>query len=58
MLGWFLLAAVGAAIASGAADSVDDYCNQRGLNYDDVYEKRYVNDDDDLDDRFVGWADD
>ena len=58
MFGWFLLGAVAAAIASGAASDVDDYCNQNGCNYDDVYERRYVDSDDDLDDRFVDWADD
>ena len=58
MFGWFLLGAVAAAIASGVASDVDDYCNQKGCNYDDVYERRYVDSDDDLDDRFVDWADD
>jgi|GEM_PF-3804961 len=58
MLGIFLIGAVVAAIASGAASSEEDYCNQHGLNYDDIYETRHVSDDDDYDDGFVGWADD
>lgn len=58
MIGWFFVGAVVAAIASGAASSVEDYCNQNGCNYDDVYEKRYIDDEDDINDSFVGWADD
>ena len=57
MLGLFLLGAVVAAIKSGECDSVEDYCNQNGCNYDDVYYEKEVSEDDDWTDNFVGWAD-
>ena len=58
MLGLFLIGAVAKALANGTASSVEDYCNQRGCNYDDVYVTRYVRSDDDINDQFIGWADD
>lgn len=57
MLGIFLIGAVAAAIASGAASSEEDYCNQHGCNYDDIYETRCVRSEDDINDQFVCWAD-
>ena len=53
MFGWFLVGAVAAALASGSASSEEDYCNQHGCNYDDIYERRRVRSDE-----FVCWADD
>ncbi len=58
MLGLFLLGAVVAAIKNGECDDIEDYCNQHGCNYDDVYYEKDVSEDDDWDDNFVGWADD
>lgn len=58
MFGWFLVGAVAAALANGSASSEEDYCNQNGCDYDDIYEKRRISSDDDYDDRFVRWADD
>ena len=58
MFGWFLVGAVAAALASGSASSEEDYCNQHGCNYDDIYERRRVRSDDDMNDQFVCWADD
>ena len=57
MFGWFLVGAVAAALASGSASSEEDYCNQHGCNYDDIYERRRVCSDDDMNDQFVCWAD-
>ena len=47
MLGLFLLGSVAAALADGSVSSVDEYCNQHGCNYEDVFVRREVNDDDD-----------
>ena len=58
VFGWFLVGAVAAALASGSASSEEDYCNQHGCNYDDIYERRRVRSDDDMNDQFVCWADD
>ena len=57
MFGWFIAAAVASAIADGSASSVEDYCNQNGCNYDDVYERRRVRSEKDINSRFVGWDD-
>ena len=58
MLGWFLIAAVVEAIKSGECANEEDYCNQNGCNYDEIYYQKNVSDDDDWDDSFVGFADD
>ena len=58
MLGWFLLGAVVRAIQSGECTDVEDYCNQNGCNYDEIYYQKNVSDDDYWDDSFVGFADD
>lgn len=58
MLGWFLIAAAAEALSNGTASSEEDYCNQVGCNYEDIYERRYFSEDDELDDTFVGLADD
>ena len=57
MFGWFIAAAVASALADGSASSVEDYCNQNGCNYDDVYERRRVRGEKDINSRFVGWDD-
>ena len=56
MFGIFLLKSVAEAISNGAASSVEDYCNQYGCNYEDVYETKRVRSDDDINDRFCGWS--
>ena len=56
MFGIFLLGSVAKALANGSASSLEDYCNQHGCNYDDLYETKRVRGDDDMNDRFIGWA--
>ena len=56
MFGIFLRGSVARAMSDGSASSIEDYCNQNGCNYEDVFEKRRVRNDDDINDRFCGWA--
>lgn len=58
MLGWFLIAAAAAALRDGTASNEEEYCNQVGCNYDDIYERRHFNEDDEIGDDFVCLADD
>lgn len=58
MLGWFLVAAAVAALREGTASSEEEYCNQHGCNYEDIYERRRFNEDDEIGDDFVCLADD
>ena len=57
MFGIFLAGAVASALARGEVSSEEDYCNQHGCNYEDIYETRRVRSEDDINDRFVCWAD-
>ena len=58
MFGWFLAAAVIKAFQNGTADSIEDYCNQYGRDYEDAFVRRWVDDDDEVGDDFVCWDDD
>ena len=58
MFGIFLSALAAAALANGSASSEEDYCNQHGCSYDDIYERKRVRSERDMNDRFVCWDDD
>ena len=47
MFGIFLIDSVTTALAEGSVSSVEEYCNQNGCNYEDVFVKRSIRDYDD-----------
>ena len=46
MIEWILMASAAAAIANGSYENEEDFCNQNGCNYEDIYVPHYYSDDD------------